>query len=124
MPSQILVYDPAEIARQLTLIDQQFLCEINLKELLKQSWLKKSKSPTLSKVAERAQSVALWVAYEILVTRPKYRCDVLAQFIRIGEVYFRCSITTNLNTIIGIGCPSKLSIINGNLSWFKSCSYF
>lgn len=109
VPTEVLAYDPEEIARQLTLIDQRNISEIDLKELLKQCWLKKGKSPTLNKVADRVQSLALWVAYEILVCRPKYRSDVFLQFIRIAEELL---LLQNYQSLMGIFLGLNLAPIS------------
>lgn len=64
-------YDPLEVARQLTLIEQDLYRRIENKECLNQAWNKpdkEEKSPHIVAMIKRFNLVSVWVATEIVKT--------------------------------------------------------
>eukprot|EP01130_Rhizamoeba_saxonica_P012724 TRINITY_DN5399_c0_g1_i1.p1 TRINITY_DN5399_c0_g1~~TRINITY_DN5399_c0_g1_i1.p1 ORF type:complete len:1074 (+),score=228.51 TRINITY_DN5399_c0_g1_i1:114-3224(+) len=67
--TNILQIDPLELARQLTLIDSEFLGEVKPKELLGHGWAKSDsylRSPNFSKIINNNNRISAWVTTEII----------------------------------------------------------
>lgn len=77
----LLCYDAKEIARQMTLIDQQNVANVDLREFLHTSWLKPGQAPTIEKILARADHMAMWIAYELMIC--KKRGKLFDQIVKI-----------------------------------------
>lgn len=67
-------------------LDHRDMSEVNLKELLKTSWLSNA-APSLNKNAQRANTLAYWIASEFLSCRVKLRQKLLDHYLRICQVH-------------------------------------
>lgn len=89
-PWELLSFEPIELARQLTLIDQKYFKMIEPREFIDSNWTKKEKlelSPNICKLAQWTSNASLWMASEILsVTDITKRTLTLAQIIQIASV--------------------------------------
>jgi len=78
--------DPLEVAQQLTLIENALFREIRDNELLNYNPKNKKRSPNISRMVERFNSVSYWVATEIMMqTELKQRISVLKKFIDVAQ---------------------------------------
>lgn len=85
----ILNYDHVEIAKQLVLIDLQFMKEVDTSELINTKWTKSDGAPGLDKCARRANAVVHWIIYEIISCGVKTRARVLNHIIMICQTLLR-----------------------------------
>jgi hypothetical protein len=96
-------FDPVEVARQLTLIEQGLYRSIETKECLNQGWNKSDKderSPHIVAMIKRFNHVSIWVATEIVKTEKLAdRVSVMKKFIIIAE---KCREIGNFNAIMEI----------------------
>jgi len=95
---------PAEdIAAQLTLIDQELFCKIDLEELTSCGWIKKNKretAPNVVNYTRRFNHVSYWVIEEILGDEsPKGRATIVSYFIRVCK---RLQDLNNLHSLFAI----------------------
>lgn len=83
----LLRLDPYDVAKQLTLIDQEMICAIKLSELTKTRWSgggKKEEAPNVLAFAKRFNVISSWVATEVLVAPSNdLRVEVLESLLRI-----------------------------------------
>eukprot|EP01096_Ripella_sp_DP13-Kostka_P006829 TRINITY_DN2466_c0_g1_i8.p1 TRINITY_DN2466_c0_g1~~TRINITY_DN2466_c0_g1_i8.p1 ORF type:complete len:953 (-),score=400.95 TRINITY_DN2466_c0_g1_i8:17-2875(-) len=88
-PPSILDFHPQEIARQMSLIEDEFYKSIKPWEFLGQCWTKKDKekrAPRIIAMINRFNQVSEWVATEILLAdSPRTRLAILKNFIDIAE---------------------------------------
>jgi len=88
MKVDVNVFDfPAlELARQITLIDQEIFRKISLFELTNKNFEKEDLSPTIKKANETFIGITLWVATEIVqATILKQRIKLLSLYINVCE---------------------------------------
>eukprot|EP01125_Pyxidicula_operculata_P014727 TRINITY_DN493_c0_g1_i1.p1 TRINITY_DN493_c0_g1~~TRINITY_DN493_c0_g1_i1.p1 ORF type:complete len:870 (-),score=159.75 TRINITY_DN493_c0_g1_i1:161-2770(-) len=82
----LIDFESAEIARQITLLDCSYWYKVKSYELLDQSWTKESTSPNLSKLINRFNHMNEWVRYEILIVlNLRKRIKILQKFIDISQ---------------------------------------
>jgi hypothetical protein len=95
----ILDYDSIEIARQLTIIQEELLYTIPREELF--TWVKEDKKgPSLEKMTEYYNRVKWWVGYEITaVESVQDRVQILEKFVDIG---LECLRLLNINMVLAI----------------------
>eukprot|EP00026_Physarum_polycephalum_P004864 Phypoly_transcript_04888.p1 GENE.Phypoly_transcript_04888~~Phypoly_transcript_04888.p1 ORF type:complete len:490 (+),score=76.11 Phypoly_transcript_04888:570-2039(+) len=95
--------NPEEIARQLTLIDNDLLRRVTPLELVNQRWTKSGKeknAPNVLAVIERFNQVAQWAATEICTEESvKIRVKKIKRFIDIG---LKCLELRNFNGVMQI----------------------
>ncbi|RVD89284.1 uncharacterized protein DFL_000300 [Arthrobotrys flagrans] len=107
----VLEFDPHEIARQLTVIDQKIWCQITPHELLGKEWTKKEDSRAVNVLAmtKLSTQMALWIAFTILNDPdPKKRAAVIKHWIKIADKLFEMA---NFNTMMAIICALNNSTI-------------
>ncbi|KAK6518930.1 hypothetical protein TWF281_003622 [Arthrobotrys megalospora] len=107
----VLDFDPHEIARQLTVIDQKIWCQITPHELLGKEWTKKEDSRAVNVLAmtKLSTQMALWIAFTILNDPdPKKRAAVIKHWIKIADKLFEMA---NFNTMMAIICALNNSTI-------------
>ncbi|KAF3934768.1 hypothetical protein ABW20_dc0108280 [Dactylellina cionopaga] len=107
----VLDFDPLEIARQLTIIDQKIFCQIAPHELLGKEWSKKHESRAVNVLAmtKLSTQMALWIAFTILNDPdPKKRAAVIKHWIKIADKLFEMA---NFNTMMAIICALNNSTI-------------
>eukprot|EP01112_Ceratiomyxa_fruticulosa_P003017 TRINITY_DN13423_c0_g1_i2.p1 TRINITY_DN13423_c0_g1~~TRINITY_DN13423_c0_g1_i2.p1 ORF type:complete len:698 (+),score=159.41 TRINITY_DN13423_c0_g1_i2:79-2172(+) len=101
--SLFIDFDPTEVARQLTLIEEKIFKSIELKECLGQAWNKADKdelAPNIVTMIRRFNLVSTWVATEIVKAEIlKDRATILTKFIAIAE---KCREIGNFNAIMEI----------------------
>jgi len=86
----VLDFSSFEIASQLVLWEHEMVRQINLAELSSLAWSKKQSreknAPNILKVIEFSNTIAYWVATEIVTTANlKKRSSILRQFIHIAQ---------------------------------------
>ncbi|KAJ3443586.1 guanine nucleotide exchange factor [Anaeramoeba flamelloides] len=90
--------DTLELARQLTLIESYMFHQINYKEYLGQSWIKKDKmdrAPNIYKLSQFFNQISLWLASEILLYKKvKKRTQALKKCINLA---IKCKEIKNFN---------------------------
>ncbi|KAK6495252.1 hypothetical protein TWF481_003278 [Arthrobotrys musiformis] len=107
----VLDFDPHEIARQLTVIDQKIWCQITPHELLGKEWTKKEDSRAVNVLAmtKLSTQMALWIAFTIINDPdPKKRAAVIKHWIKIADKLFEMA---NFNTMMAIICALNNSTI-------------
>ncbi|KAK6334328.1 hypothetical protein TWF730_003543 [Orbilia blumenaviensis] len=108
----VLEFDPHEIARQLTVIDQKIWCQITPHELLGKEWTKKkedSRAVNVLAMTKLSTQMALWIAFTILNDPdPKRRAAVIKHWIKIADKLFEMA---NFNTMMAIICALNNSTI-------------
>eukprot|EP01127_Copromyxa_protea_P011529 TRINITY_DN2902_c0_g1_i1.p1 TRINITY_DN2902_c0_g1~~TRINITY_DN2902_c0_g1_i1.p1 ORF type:complete len:454 (+),score=74.95 TRINITY_DN2902_c0_g1_i1:66-1427(+) len=104
--SPLVCYDPREIARQITLIDFEYLKSIDKEEMLKNRWLETKTSPTLARNSERGNNLAHWLVQEFLLAKTRHKTKYLAQFLRICEHLLELQNFQSLMSIyLGLNLP-------------------
>lgn len=83
-------HDPADIARQMTLIEERLYKEISLREFLQLAWSKKDgkeKAKKLTRLINRFNAVSFWAASAILTCdhSSKKRSKMLSLFIQVAD---------------------------------------
>ncbi|EPS42313.1 hypothetical protein H072_3719 [Dactylellina haptotyla CBS 200.50] len=107
----VLDFDPLEVARQLTIIDQKIFCQITPHELLGKEWTKKQdcRAANVLEMTKLSTQMALWIAFTILNDPdPKKRAAVIKHWIKIADKLFEMS---NFNTMMAIICALNNSTI-------------
>ncbi|KAK6524226.1 hypothetical protein TWF694_005881 [Orbilia ellipsospora] len=107
----VIEFDPIEMARQLTIIDQKIFCQIAPHELLGKEWTKKqdSRAVNVLEMTKLSTQMALWIAFTILNDPdPKRRAAVIKHWIKIADKLFEMS---NFNTMMAIICALNNSTI-------------
>eukprot|EP01125_Pyxidicula_operculata_P006043 TRINITY_DN2111_c0_g1_i1.p1 TRINITY_DN2111_c0_g1~~TRINITY_DN2111_c0_g1_i1.p1 ORF type:complete len:1230 (-),score=380.39 TRINITY_DN2111_c0_g1_i1:146-3835(-) len=84
-----LSFNPTEVARQMTLMDEQLFHKVRAREFLGGGWAKKdamSRAPNLTKFINHTNRMAAWVVTEILQPTSYELCsEYIQRFIRIGK---------------------------------------
>ena len=87
--SNLLDFDPLELARQMTLLDSNLFKQITPKECVGQRWSKPDrheKAPHLTSMIENFNVMSMWVAHEILkCLDKKKRVKTIVYFINVVE---------------------------------------
>ncbi|KAF3911978.1 hypothetical protein AA313_de0205256 [Arthrobotrys entomopaga] len=107
----VIEFDPIEMARQLTIIDQKIFCQIAPHELLGKEWTKKqdNRAANVLEMTKLSTQMALWIAFTILNDPdPKKRAAVIKHWIKIADKLFEMS---NFNTMMAIICALNNSTI-------------
>ncbi|EWC45892.1 hypothetical protein DRE_04899 [Drechslerella stenobrocha 248] len=110
-PPSILEFDPHEIAKQLTVKDQDLFCQIAPHELLGKEWTKKegSRAVNVSAMTHLSTDMAHWVAFTILNDAdPKRRAAVIKHWIKVADKLFEMA---NYNTLMAVMCSLNTSTI-------------
>ncbi|KAJ3223211.1 hypothetical protein HK099_001399 [Clydaea vesicula] len=108
----IMEFDPLEIARQLTLIENRIFLEINSSELMAQEWTKKNSliSVNVRKSTKMSTLITGWVAQIILGENDvKKRATLLKHIIKIGD---RSLALNNFSTLMSIVSALNSSTIS------------
>ena len=86
----VLDFDPLELARQITLHEQDLFQRVQARELLDQAWLSKDKetlAPGITVMTKWSTRMSRWAVTEILtVDSPKGRAAVYERFVAIVKV--------------------------------------
>eukprot|EP01103_Thecamoeba_quadrilineata_P020672 TRINITY_DN900_c0_g2_i1.p1 TRINITY_DN900_c0_g2~~TRINITY_DN900_c0_g2_i1.p1 ORF type:complete len:834 (-),score=132.85 TRINITY_DN900_c0_g2_i1:94-2595(-) len=110
---QLLDYDPADVARQLTLLEFAYFRSIQPKECLNQAWNKSDRdvnAPNIINMIRRTNAVPLWVATEIVYSdRLKTRSKLIRYYISIAE---KCRQFKNYNAVMEIISGLQLSAVH------------
>eukprot|EP01124_Arcella_intermedia_P034493 TRINITY_DN8562_c0_g1_i1.p1 TRINITY_DN8562_c0_g1~~TRINITY_DN8562_c0_g1_i1.p1 ORF type:complete len:652 (+),score=164.47 TRINITY_DN8562_c0_g1_i1:30-1958(+) len=121
--SSILVFNPTEIARQLTLIDHQLFRDIPPIELLHKHFTKEDQSPALQKLANRFNQITGWVGTTIVMEpEMKRRRKLICHFIAIAAELLQLNNFAGLMAMfVGLTqcCVSRM-----NLTWKSIPSNF
>eukprot|EP00026_Physarum_polycephalum_P003777 Phypoly_transcript_03791.p1 GENE.Phypoly_transcript_03791~~Phypoly_transcript_03791.p1 ORF type:complete len:438 (+),score=79.72 Phypoly_transcript_03791:872-2185(+) len=101
---QFLDVPPKELARQLTLIDQEMMQSINPRDLTEKSRDKTKASP-LVEISKRFDQVCAWVTSEIVTTaHQKQRVLVITNFIHLVEELIKLNnFHSAMSVYLGIG---------------------
>jgi acyl carrier protein len=104
----ILDYDSIEIARQLTIIQEELLCTIPREELF--TCAKDDKQgPRLEKMTEYYNRVKWWIGYEITAAESvQDRVQILEKFVDIG---LECLQLLNINMVLAISAGLTLTAV-------------
>ncbi|KAI7905098.1 ras guanine nucleotide exchange factor domain-containing protein [Cokeromyces recurvatus] len=96
-------FDPAELARQLTLMENNLFCRIRPNEMIGQEFKKKvgtSQAVHVKAMIQRSTQITSWVSDTILKeTDTKKRAQVLKYWIKVGDA---CLQLNNYNTLMAI----------------------
>ncbi|KAI9486063.1 MAG: ras guanine nucleotide exchange factor domain-containing protein [Benjaminiella poitrasii] len=96
-------FDPAELARQLTLMENNLFCRIRPNEMIGQEFKKKvgtSQAVHVKAMIQRSTQITSWVSDTILrETDTKKRSQVLKYWIKVGDA---CLQLNNYNTLMAI----------------------
>jgi len=109
---KILDIHPLELARQLTLIEQEIYLRITCKELTEltktKGILKDYKCPWIDRLYKRLDEIAPWVATEIVTSvNLNLRVEVIKRFIKIAEYCHTFQNYSTLNAIlVGLKYPA------------------
>jgi hypothetical protein len=108
----ILQWDPVEIARQLSLIEYQMLCNIEIQECFNQNWIRSNReidSPNIVQMVNWFNKLSLYFASLILNDEaPKDRAEKYAFVVRIAQ---ECQKINNLNGLFEIvSCLSSTPV--------------
>jgi len=80
-----LMFRAEEIARQITIMDQELFKEIDIEEYIDSKWTKEQ-APTLARCSLFHNNLTHWFAYIILSSKSlKERTKILKHFIKIGQ---------------------------------------
>ncbi|PRP79654.1 hypothetical protein PROFUN_10554 [Planoprotostelium fungivorum] len=107
-----LALSETEIARQLTIIDQQIFFSVEPAELINQSWNRsrlRYKSPNVLRMINRANKISFWIATIILENENVHdRVKVVTKLIAIAEILKNLN---NYNTLMGFVAGLNMSAI-------------
>ncbi|CAO3638618.1 unnamed protein product [Mucor fragilis] len=96
-------FDPTELARQLTLMENSLFCRIRPNEMIGQEFKKKvgtSQAVHVKAMIQRSTQITSWVSDTILnETDTKKRAHVLKYWIKVGDA---CLQLNNYNTLMAI----------------------
>lgn len=111
--------DQIELARQLTLIENNLFCQIRPNELIGQEFKKKigvSAAIHVKSMIQRSTQITSWISDSILKeTDPKRRAQVLKYWIKVGDA---CLQLNNYNTLMAIrSALDSTSIIRLKKTW-------
>jgi len=112
----VLDFPALELARQITLIDQEIFRKISLFELTNKNFEKDDLAPTIKKANETFVEITLWVATEIVTTTVlKQRAKVVSLFINTCE---KLLVLQNYNGLMTIFAGlSQVSISRLRSTW-------
>ncbi|KAI9029736.1 ras guanine nucleotide exchange factor domain-containing protein [Phycomyces nitens] len=96
-------FDPLELARQLTLLENSLFCQIRPNEMIGQEFKKKGGVSTAANVKamiQKSTQVTSWISDSILrEADPKKRSNVIKFWIKVGDF---CLQLSNYNTLMAI----------------------
>jgi hypothetical protein len=108
----ILEWDEAEIARQMTLTSNKLFSKIEYKELLNSRWTKKDKNklaPNVLNLIDRFNKLSLWMIEEILsYDKKRMRAATIEKFIRVA---CECKNLNNFNDCVNITQALNMYIV-------------
>lgn len=101
----ILLWEPKEIAKQLTLVDHKLFCKIDIFEMVQKRWKRTEfvdQCPNSLALIRRFNSVSFWVQYLILIRGSEdERCHLIQKFLEIAAF---CLEFSNYNSAHSIYC--------------------
>ncbi|KAI8976070.1 ras guanine nucleotide exchange factor domain-containing protein [Pilobolus umbonatus] len=111
--------DPVELARQITLLENNLFCQIRPNELIGQKFKKKIGASTaihVKSMIQRSTQITSWVSDSILrESDAKRRSQVLKYWIKVGDA---CLQMNNYNTLMAIrSALDSTSIIRLKRTW-------
>ena len=117
----IFNYTEEEIARSLTSISYQLICNINVEELLNSNFTKKDKnikSPNVMKFIDRFDKLNLFIIEDICsYDTQKQRAEAITKWVKIAE---QCKTLYNYNDVLVINtCFSNYLMRRLVLTWKK-----
>ncbi|KAK9686573.1 hypothetical protein K7432_015114 [Basidiobolus ranarum] len=104
--------DPTEVARQLTLMENEMFCSIRPHELIGQEFSKKEDSLSFNvrKMSKMSTKITEWVAFSIIQEENiRKRLDLLRYFIRLAE---KCYSLNNFQSLMAIMCGLNISMVS------------
>ncbi|ORY01558.1 ras GEF [Basidiobolus meristosporus CBS 931.73] len=104
--------EPTEVARQLTIMENELFCSIRPHELIGQEFSKKEESLSFNvrQMSKMSTKITEWVVYSIIKEdNIRLRLDLLRYFIRLAE---KCYSLNNFQTLLAIMCGLNLSTVS------------
>jgi CRP-like cAMP-binding protein len=103
-PLTLLDIDPLELARQITLIDEEYYHSIQPKEFLKQAWNKhdhEKRAPTITEFTKHVNRMTNWFSTEILKqSEAENRAALIELFIKTAKHLFALQNFTGVMAIL------------------------
>jgi len=110
--TSIMVFDPVEVARQLTLMDFRMVSRLTVHDLFDSAWQgpqKHEAAPNLVPYTERFNHVTFWVVTEILMSWNSHeRVKKIEWFIRLTEELF---VLRNFNSVMAVLSGVSMNVV-------------
>eukprot|EP00727_Mastigamoeba_balamuthi_P013641 m51a1_g890 putative domain containing protein (836) ;mRNA; r:9608-13135 len=111
---------PLEIARQLSLVEQDIIHAIRVTELSKMAWMqkdeaqRKAEAPNVLRYIAESDKISMWVSAEVVFTANlKQRASILARFIDVAQYCYQMKNWNGMmEVLIGLQHPSVSRLVH------------